>query len=358
VFLIDFSDTLRYAIRNESVSGIQKVVYSTLGENVDVSPCVIDWDTGDVYVPRDFNLMNWDLFKSISYSKKFNDYKDLLIEFKDFFIKMEISNFKGNDLIFLGGPWNFSCAHSLINQFMRSNNVKIFVHDLIPFYENPENETSSYMFRNFFQNLDDGVLFATSNTQTLKDIDVYLHSAAKLIPFPRQLKIISGHWNYNAGMNNLEHDSYFLSLGSIDGRKDHSSIINYWIDSGLFDAYKLFVVGAMKIEDQSFTLAMNRATKNIHYLGVVDDVMNYRLMTSSKGIIYPTKTEGFGLPVLEGYVLGKKVYIPEDSNYKNSHCSYIEYSHDRMIDIDAVGWRGQSTYADSWKEFVNNLKEM
>lgn len=359
MILIDYSDTVRYAIRNESVSGIQKVIYSTLDEDADVHPCIIDWETGDVYVPIERNLLDWDVFKSICFARRYYDYRDLFKDLFTKFIKIEYLNFKGHELILLGGPWNFKNSCGVVNSFARFNKVKIFIHDLIPFYDiNAKNE-ADVEFRNFFENLNSDVKFATSTTRSLKDINQYLDRDAKIIPFPQQLKIITGNWSFNNGMNELEHDSFFLSLGSIDGRKDHASVVNHWIDSGMVNKYKLFIVGAQKAYDPEFDLAMSKVTKNISYLGVVDDVMNYRLMTSCCAMIYPSRVEGFGLPVLEAYSFKKKIYIPSDSNYKEAHCQYIEYNDNiaQLHESNCLGEVRVSAYGKSWKEFVLTLKD-
>lgn len=360
MILIDYSDTVRYVLRNDSVSGIQKVVYSTLGEDVDVQPCIIDWETGDVYVPIERNLLSWDVLKSLARARRYSDYRVLFEDLFLKFIKIEYLNFKGHELILLGGPWNFKNSFDIVNSFARFNKVKVFIHDLIPFYDiNAKNECD-LAFRIFFENLNSDVKFATSNTRSLKDINQYLDRDAKIIPFPHELKIISGNWSYNGGMNELERDSYFLSLGSIDGRKDHASIVNYWIDSGMVNSYKLFIVGAEKVHDSEFYLAMSRVTKNIYYLGVVDDVMSYRLMMSCCAMIYPSRVEGFGLPVLEAYSHKKKIFIPFDSDYKAAHCQYIEYNDNiaQLYESNCMGEVRASAYGKSWKEFVLTLKEL
>lgn len=357
---VDFSDTIRYCLRNDFVSGIQKVVCSILNEHMDVHPCIIDWSCGDVYFPEEDHVFNWDVLKSISLARGYVDYSCLISDKYLKLKKISFLEFKGHNLIFLGGPWNFENSSALINKYCHFNNVKIFVHDLLLFKEQDCSSSKHREFITFFENLGDNVKYATSSKSVANDISKYLNVKAAIIPFPAQFKLISGNWSYNAGMNAIEEESYFLSIGSIDGRKNHAEVINHWIDSGMVDNYKLFIVGAKKTEDPNFEMAMARVEKNIYYLGVIDDVMNYRLMMSCKGVIYPSRFEGFGLPVLEAYIHNKRAYIPMNSNFKEMHSQFIEYNDNiRFLhESGDPGYVGPNVYSKSWAEFINFLKEL
>jgi glycosyltransferase involved in cell wall biosynthesis len=93
-------------------------------------------------------------------------------------------------------------------------------------------------------------------------------------------------------------ERYFVFLGNIDKRKNLDNIILAWKHAceNSDGTLKLFLVGSAKSRDK-YQLEIN--DESIQLLTNLPDDELFYLLSKSRGLIFPSLYEGFGLPILE-----------------------------------------------------------
>ncbi|MCX6809701.1 MAG: glycosyltransferase family 1 protein [Candidatus Berkelbacteria bacterium] len=108
--------------------------------------------------------------------------------------------------------------------------------------------------------------------------------------------------------NNLKKDSYILSVGTIEPRKNLTGLFEAYSRLGekLQQQYPLVVAGGRGWnEGKIFEKLKELNLQNkVIFTGFVEDEILARLYTDCKIFIYPSLYEGFGLPVLEAMSFG------------------------------------------------------
>lgn len=359
---IDLSDSIRFALRNSVPSGIQRVAFSVAKVTGKADPITIDWKNGRIKKPIDKNILTWDFIKALGNIKNCDDYDDFMEIYHNHFNDIEVRSVENKHFLFIGGAWNFNTSQFLINTLAEKNRVSIFVHDFLPF-EDKVTLSHSLGFCDFFNGLSKKIDFYTSTEDTAILIDKHLSRDVKaVVPFPLDTNLFVGHCSFNSGMNNLEKDHYYLSIGAIDGRKRHDLVVRSWIESGLYQKFKLFIVGPKILNDKRFEDSLSLGHKNIDYLGLVDDLMYYRLILSTRGVFYPSPSEGFGMPLLDSYLHNKPCFVPKNSSYTKYHMSWYEldfesgFSEKEIIHPSITHLEDKKfCYSLDWLDFINKF---
>ena len=100
---------------------------------------------------------------------------------------------------------------------------------------------------------------------------------------------------------------FFLSISTIEPRKNIQELVHLFSDfQKKFKDIKLLIIGKIGWKSHKIiNKIMN--TKGIVYMGYVDNLRKVQLIKQSFGLIYLSKYEGYGLPVLESLWYGKPV---------------------------------------------------
>jgi glycosyltransferase involved in cell wall biosynthesis len=106
------------------------------------------------------------------------------------------------------------------------------------------------------------------------------------------------------------HDVRILSIGSIEGRKNHLALLDacemLWAGGTRFD---LHLIGLAHAETGRAAVkrirSLQAAGRPLRYDGPTDDAIVARAYADCTFTIYPSLMEGFGLPVLESLAHGK-----------------------------------------------------
>ncbi len=109
--------------------------------------------------------------------------------------------------------------------------------------------------------------------------------------------------------------NYFIAFSSPDRRKNVSRIIEAFISAQkrLSDNFKLVVVGNLPRDDETFRIStFGEADEGIILAGPVEDVRD--LLCCSKGLVFASLYEGFGIPILEAFGCGVPVVTSDCSS--------------------------------------------
>lgn len=96
--------------------------------------------------------------------------------------------------------------------------------------------------------------------------------------------------------------NYFLYIGSSRG---HKNLYNLFVafEKAAVD-WKLVVVGRMdrlSENEKSFVEKLNQDKERIIFTGWIDDPLMYTILANASAFCFPSKSEGFGIPILEAY---------------------------------------------------------
>ncbi len=106
---------------------------------------------------------------------------------------------------------------------------------------------------------------------------------------------------------------YFVTVGTIEGRKNHILLLNLWQQMAERMGPRtpvLVIIGQRGWEADLAIAMLDRATAlkgHVRELGRCDDTELARLIAGARALLMPSFVEGFGLPVVESLVLGTPV---------------------------------------------------
>lgn len=103
--------------------------------------------------------------------------------------------------------------------------------------------------------------------------------------------------------NNIQ-SPYILGFGSLESRKNSMGLIRAYcqLPEDIKEKYQLVLFGFRGYEDsEEYQYIKNNSLKNIIVLGYISDEKKTTLYRNSEMFVFPTYSEGFGIPVLEAY---------------------------------------------------------
>ncbi len=109
------------------------------------------------------------------------------------------------------------------------------------------------------------------------------------------------------GLFGLRPDGYFLFFGSLEPKKNIGRIIEAFLATTV--GRPLVLVGAMAWKAENELLMIERATRSgrIRHLEYLPEPSLMTLIRGARAVLFPSLTEGFGLPVLEALSFGTPV---------------------------------------------------
>lgn len=171
------------------------------------------------------------------------------------------------------------------------------------------------------------------------------HAAARDLPLPPVRTIRLGHQIADApateGVADLTPGQFVLTVGDVTGRKNHRLLTGIW--SALardrrVPPIPLVIAGRIGGDGQPLVAAVKAdpaAADATRFLSDVDDAKLQWLYRNCRFTLFPSLSEGFGLPVVESFVFGKPCIasnttsIPEASQGIATH----------IDPHDAAAWR-------------------
>lgn len=192
------------------------------------------------------------------------------------------------------------------------------IHDLTPILFPEYHRFFSWFLQKLFlgkiiANAD--LLIANSN-YTQQDILKYYPKSkdkiVKIYPDSSSLKI-----NEKFSPNKLIDSPYFLTVGTIEPRKNHLLLLEaFELFKSKNPNYKLVITGAKGWKSKAVfnKISNHKFNDDIIVTGFVDNETLSSLYQNAKAMIYPSKYEGFGLPVLESIRMGTIPILTKNSS--------------------------------------------
>jgi glycosyltransferase involved in cell wall biosynthesis len=107
----------------------------------------------------------------------------------------------------------------------------------------------------------------------------------------------------SASMSAAYQRPYFFAIVSFEQRKNATVLVQAWERIG--PRADLVLIGQT---DESFSQQLNeRSVKSIRTLGLVSDAVKTALIRGARAVLVPSHAEGFGIPIVEGALLGAPV---------------------------------------------------
>jgi glycosyltransferase involved in cell wall biosynthesis len=135
--------------------------------------------------------------------------------------------------------------------------------------------------------------------------------------------------------------SYFLSVGALERRKNHSATIEAFKQSGLAARGVQLVVCGSRGDATAQITDLAATTPGVVMPGYVTDAQLRWLYRNAKAFVLPSLLEGFGMPALEAAQYGLPCVISQDSALN-----------------EAIGGLGLTVSIESTEEIANKMHEV
>lgn len=146
------------------------------------------------------------------------------------------------------------------------------------------------------------------------------------VPEEKIRTIYQGFTTPNGSTRNLNQDfpaerhlirrGYYLFVGTLQPRKNIPHLVNEYGKIASKVSWDLVIAGASG-PDHSKVLSLikkNKLENRVHLLGFVSDDQRQALFLHASSFVYPSKYEGFGLPILEAMAMGVPVIASNNSS--------------------------------------------
>jgi len=239
--------------------------------------------------------------------------------------------------------WNNRMRRSFLLPILKKQGMSIAVHiyDIIPIqYPQYCDEQTTMRFMDY---LGAHLLYADlviANTEsTLQDVRKLAEQiGTKPIPgvcsplganFVNEHTDFSGTQDINPMALSLKGSRYLLMVGTIEPRKNHTFILDAYEESLRSAGFRLVIAGRRGWNVDALMMRINELQKfdrNFLFLDSANDrTINY-LYEHAFFTVFPTKQEGFGLPVIESFLHKTPVLasdIPVLREVGGDYCDYF-----------------------------------
>jgi glycosyltransferase involved in cell wall biosynthesis len=142
---------------------------------------------------------------------------------------------------------------------------------------------------------------------------------------------------------------YFIAVGTLEPRKNVGLLIDAferWRDSGVQPDCELVLVGGAGWRDQQLRARLSGTNVNVRPLGRVSDDDLAALYAGAIAFVFPSRYEGFGLPVLEARACGARIIAsdtPEIREAGGRAATYVTPAVPSLANALSEAWRERHT---------------
>lgn len=139
---------------------------------------------------------------------------------------------------------------------------------------------------------------------------------------------------------------YFVTVGTIEPRKNHGFLLDLWEEMGA-EAPRLFICGNRGWNNDAVFNRLDALTPSspVVELNGLDDPSLAALVQGAQGALFPSVTEGFGLPPMEALSLKTRVLcnnLPAIREILGEKCIYADVSDSYLWVSTIKKWAQQS----------------
>jgi len=133
-------------------------------------------------------------------------------------------------------------------------------------------------------------------------------------------------------------DPYFVILGSVEPRKNHALLLELWARMARAPGCpRLLVIGRRPAEPHTGTALLDRGAFHgrVENLGRLPDAAAARLLHGARALLFPSLSEGFGIPVAEALAMGVPVLASDIPAFREVGGEVPEF----LDPLDGPGWQ-------------------
>lgn len=205
----------------------------------------------------------------------------------------------------------------------------VTIHDMFPVYM-PECYGRIYPY-----------YFKYGIAKTLKMVDIVIYNSKetkeeteKYFPTAKEKKSFLSYIIVEVDIQEkIEDKGYFLYVGNLEKRKGTDILLHaYELYKKKGGRKKLVLAGKMREEEiKELFEKVNSEVKGLEYAGYVDDETKNKLLAGCSCFLFPSRAEGFGMPVIEAVAYKKSVIASDLKIFKEllgDVINYFELSND------------------------------
>lgn len=185
----------------------------------------------------------------------------------------------------------------------------VTIHDMFPLYMSEcygkiYPMYFKYGIRNTLKQVD-GIIY--SSQETKKETEKYFPKAREINNFILHI-IVESNNNYK-----IVDKDYFLYIGNLEKRKGTDILLKayqeYKKNGG---TKKLLLTGKFRESDvEELYYQLKKENDGLEYLGYVEDSEKEQLLAECSCFVFPSRAEGFGIPVIEAIIKNKPIIITD-----------------------------------------------
>ena len=131
-------------------------------------------------------------------------------------------------------------------------------------------------------------------------------------------------------------DPYFVTLGTIEPRKNHLLLLNLW--RGMPADRRLVIIGRRGWESEAACRLLDRHAAfrgRVVEAGRLDDAETAALMRGARALLFPTFVEGYGIPLAEALTMGLPAICADIPSLRELGAGVPDF----VDPLDGPGWR-------------------
>jgi glycosyltransferase involved in cell wall biosynthesis len=210
-------------------------------------------------------------------------------------------------------------ASNLLRSIPRRPRLTSTVHDvtswIVPECHTPDNVAADKAFAERVLKRADGLIAVSENTKrdTIRVLEIAPEKIRVIhLGIPAAYRSVAQDAITRVTRRLALHKPYFLSVGSIEPRKNLDTLLNAWetLPPSFRENYDLIVAGPPGWSSDATTQRLEQANtdnQGIRYLGYVPEPDLPSLTAGATAFVYPSLYEGFGIPVAQAMAAGSPV---------------------------------------------------
>jgi glycosyltransferase involved in cell wall biosynthesis len=188
----------------------------------------------------------------------------------------------------------------------------VYIHDLIPveFPEYTGRPSSAKLHKNRLLNSSNHASLVLCNSEYVRTSLVdYFNDNHLPVPEIKVCPIGSDHLTDEPVPVGDMPETYFMMIGTIEGRKNHISMLHLWRDLVLrgHQPPKLFIVGKRGWASEAALTMLDRSEVlrgHVVELNNLETGKMLGMLAGARALLFPSFTEGWGMPLIEALRLG------------------------------------------------------